>query len=134
MAPIAIVFGVLLGLLGPVLYFLSDPAKQSPTAFIPTGFGVVLIILGVVARNDKARMHAMHGAALVGLLGFAIPAFMVAKALIGGAEFDPVRHGGQATMAALCAVFLGLCVKSFINVRLARKKKEAEAQSNVPPA
>ena len=127
MAPLAIVFGVLLTLLGPVLYFLSDPAKQSPTAFIPSGFGIALIILGVLARNEKIRMHAMHGAALLGLIGLAVPAFMVARALGGGAEFEPVKHGGQLTMAVLCGVFEALCVKSFIDVRRARKQKEAEA-------
>lgn len=131
MAPIAMLFGVLLGVLGPSLYFLSDPEKQSLTAFIPSGFGLALIVLGVVARNDKFRMHAMHGAALVGLIGFAVPAFMVGRALISGAAFDPVRHGGQAVMAALCLIFLGLCVKSFIDARTARKQKEAETP---PPA
>ena len=129
MAPLAIVFGVLLPLLGPVLYFLSDPAKQSPTAFIPSGFGVALIILGVLARNDKFRMHAMHVAALLGLIGLAVPAFMVARALGGGAEFEPVKHGGQLTMAVLCGIFEALCVKSFIDVRRARKQNEGETAS-----
>jgi hypothetical protein len=129
MAPLAIVFGALLTLLGPVLYFLSDPAKQSPTAFIPSGFGVALIILGVLARNDKFRMHAMHVAALLGLIGLGVPAFMVGRALVGGAAFEPVKHGGQLTMAVLCGIFVALCVKSFIDVRKARKQKEAEAAS-----
>ena len=31
-------------------------------------------------------------------------------------------------MAVLCLVFLGLCVKSFIDARIARKQKEAESQ------
>jgi uncharacterized membrane protein len=129
MAPIAILFGVLLGLLGPLLYFLSDPAKQSLTALIPSGFGIGLFVCGIFARNEKARMHVMHAAAFLGLVGFAIPAFMVARSLIGGAEFDPVKHGGQIAMAALCLIFLGLCVKSFIDARIARKQKEAESQS-----
>src|SRR4051794_24272793 len=102
MAPIAIVFGALLVALGPILYFLSDPTKQSPTAFIPSGFGIALILCGVLARNEKIRMHVMHVAALLGLIGFAVPAFMVGRALAGGAEFEPVKHGGQLTMAALC--------------------------------
>ncbi|MSQ93246.1 MAG: hypothetical protein EXR98_01675 [Gemmataceae bacterium] len=119
---------MLLALLGPALYSLSTADERSLTALIPSGFGIVLIILGVVARNEKLRMHAMHGAALVGLLGFAIPAYMVGNVLIRGSEFEPIRHGGQATMAVLCLIFLGLCVKSFIDARIARKKKEAETQ------
>lgn len=131
MAPIAIIFGVLLGALGPALFFMSD--TQSPTAFIPTGFGVALLVCGIMARNEKLRMHAMHVAALLGLIGFGVPAFMVIKALAGGATFEPVRHGGQATMSALCLIFVGLCVKSFIDARVARKLKEAEAQPSAPP-
>jgi hypothetical protein len=129
MGSIAMVFGFLLTLLGPVLYFLSD--NPSGTAFIPSGFGVALINLGFAARFEKARMHVMHGAALIGLIGFVVPTFMVAKSLIGGNEFNPVRHGGQIAMAVLCLVFVVLCVKSFIDARIARKQKEAETP---PPA
>jgi hypothetical protein len=53
---------------------------------------------------------------------------MVARSLINGAEFDPVKHGGQIAMAALCLIFVGLCVKSFIDARIARKQKEAESR------
>jgi phosphoglycerate dehydrogenase-like enzyme len=130
MAPIAIVFGVLLALLGPALYLLSDPEKQSPTAFIPSGFGIVLIVFGVIARNEKFRMHAMHGAALIGLIGFGVPAYMVSAAWIRGVEFVAVKHGGQATMAELCLLFVGMCMGSFIQARIARKQTEAET----PPA
>jgi hypothetical protein len=126
MAPLAMVFGVLLTLLGPVLFFLSDPEKRSPTAFIPCIFGIILIVFGLIARNEKFRIHAMHGAALLGLVGFAIPTFMVIRALSLGAAFEPVKHGGQCAMAGLCLVFVGLCVKSFIDARVARKRKDAE--------
>jgi hypothetical protein len=137
MAPIAIFFGLLLSGLGPILYLLSDPAKQSLTAFIPTGFGIVLILCGVLAFNDKLRMHVMHLAALLGLIGFAMPAIMVPRAILNATEEKPVNPlsvGGQAVMGALCLVFLILCVKSFIDVRMARKKKEAETQAgSIPP-
>jgi hypothetical protein len=127
MAPIAIVFGVLLGALGPVLFFLSDPAKQSPTAFIPSGFGIALILCGVVALNDKFRMHAMHGAALLGLLGFAMPLGRVIYAATQANFQFGLAAGGSLAMSVLCLIFLALCVKSFVDARIARKKKEAEA-------
>jgi uncharacterized protein involved in response to NO len=126
MAPIAILFGILLSLLGPILFFLSDPDKQSPTAFIPTGFGIALVVCGIVALKERFRMHAMHAAALLGLIGFAVPAYMVIAALARGHAFESVKHGGQATMAVLCLIFLVLCIKTFIAARIARKKKEAE--------
>lgn len=128
----AILFGALLVVLGPVLYLLSEEASRSFTAFIPSGFGIALITLGLAARQDSLRMHMMHGAALLGLIGFAIPTFMVVRSLvINGHEFNAVRHGGQLTMAALCLIFVVLCIKSFIDARIARKQKEAESQ---PPA
>jgi len=130
MAPIAIVFGLLLSGLGPVLFFLSDPEKQSATAFIPTGFGVVLLLCGILALNEKLRMHAMHGAALVGLLGLLMPLGRVIYAATQPNFQFGLAAGGSLTMAALCGIFLALCIKSFIDVRIARKKKEAEASQS----
>ena len=131
MAPLAIGFGVLLSLLGPILYFLSEPERQSLTAFIPSGFGVALIVLGLIARNDKFRMHAMHGAALVGLLGFVLPLGRVLFAMTRENFQFGLAAGGSVAMSVICAIFLGLCVKSFIDVRRARKQKEgATAQGS----
>ena len=132
MAPIAILFGVLLTLLGGGVYAYSlatEPDRASMTSLIPAFFGISLIVLGVVARDEKKRMHAMHGAAMVGLIGFAIPAAMVILALIRGQAFQEgyeLRHGVQSIMAVLCAIFVGWCVKSFIDARKARKAREAQ--------
>ena len=117
---LAIFFGVLLAILGGVLFGLSDPERQRITALIPTLFGVLLIILGIVARNEKRRMHAMHGAALVALIGLVVPAFQAIRRLADGADFG-LAINGQIIMALLCAAFLFLCVKSFIAARRARK-------------
>jgi hypothetical protein len=133
MAPIAIVFGVLLAALGPILFFLSDPEKQSPTAFIPSAFGVLLIICGILARNEKLRMHAMHAAALVGLLGFLMPLGRVIYAATQPTFQFGLAAGGSLTMAVLSGVFLALCIKSFIDIRILRKKQAAEAQAIAPP-
>ena len=122
MSPIAIVFGVLLTALGVGLYATSD--SGSPTALIPAAFGVVLILLGLIARaGDKARKHAMHVAALVGLVGFVVPTARVVPALAGGAEINRAI-GGQIAMAVLCLAFVVLCVKSFIDARRARQAGE----------
>ena len=88
-------------------------------------FGIALFVLGVIAKagGDKVRMHTMLVAALLGLVGCAFPAYRAVSALIGGAEMN-LAIGGQVAMAVLCGVFLALCVKSFIDVRRARKAKE----------
>jgi len=121
MSSIAITFGSLLVLLGGALFGLSE--KQSPTAFIPSGFGLALIICGLLARKESLRKHAMHGAAMVGLLGFGGGLFQGIKNSLGGSATG-LAIGGQYAMAALCAIFVALCVKSFIDVRKARKARE----------
>lgn len=140
MAPIAILFGVLMMLLGGGLYVASvvrgmnQPDAETAavmvrglTALIPAAFGLILIVLGMIARNasDKARMHTMHAAALIGLLGVALPAWRVIKALTSDGELDWLPVGGNMGMIALSAIFLGLCIKSFIDARILRKSKEA---------
>jgi hypothetical protein len=124
MAPIAILFGVLLTLLGGGMYVYTE--MVSVTALIPAFFGLPLIVLGVIALNEKARKHAMHLAAMLGLIGFAIPAYMVIAGLIRGQEFNLAKQE-QAAMAVLCLIFVAWCVKSFIDVRMARKQREAQA-------
>ena len=129
MGPLTIGFGVALAVLGPVLYFLSDPEKQSGTAFIPSGFGLALIVLGVIALNEKFRKHAMHGAAVVGLLGIIMPLGRLIYAMTKPEFQFGLAPAGTIVMSVLCAIFLGWCVKSFIDARRARKQKEAEAGS-----
>jgi hypothetical protein len=144
MGRIAILFGSLLMLLGITLYAIAvtrgiywpeadphpdrHPALRSLTSLIPTAFGVVLLILGMIARNasDKARMHTMHAAALIGLLGVALPLWRIIAALTGTNPPNYLAVGGLVGMAVLCAVFLALCVKSFIDARIARKQRELQ--------
>jgi hypothetical protein len=119
-APIAITFGLLLSVLGVIVFGLAE--VKSPTALFPTYFGSALIILGLLARNDKLRMHAMHFAALLGLLGLIGG---VVKGIQALAADKPVTiWGGSFGMAALCGAFLVLCIQSFIAARRARKEKE----------
>lgn len=119
MSPIAILFGALLSALGVGLYFASE--SRSITALIPAFFGIALIVLGLIARNEKARKHAMHFAALLGLVGMAMPAYRVIRAVASGAEMN-LALWGQAGMAVLCGLFLVLCIRSFIAARRARKE------------
>lgn len=118
MAPVTIVFGVLLIGVGLVSYTMSDP--RAPTALIPAGVGVVLALLGALALVARARKHAMHVAVIVGLLGF----LAAAGRLVGGlaAGRTPTRLAGTslALMALLTGIFVALCVRSFIAARRSR--------------
>ena len=46
------------------------------TALIPAGFGALFLVLGLLALKASLRKHAMHVAAMLGLLGcaFTLPA------------------------------------------------------------
>jgi hypothetical protein len=95
---------------------------------IPAFAGGLLLLCGVVALNEKARMHAMHAAVLVGLLGFLAAggrgAMGLMKLLSEGADVNRRSLVFVWLMALLCGVFVVLCVNSFIQ---ARKRQRAEA-------
>jgi hypothetical protein len=125
MSKLATTFGILLVLLGLgvgvyTYTVLPDDIHRSPTAFIPAIFGLLLIICGVLAHNPKFRMHAMHFAALVGLVGCVLPLFMAIKKLAGGADYD-LAVVDQIAMGVISGLFVALCVRSFIAARRARK-------------
>jgi hypothetical protein len=117
--------GTLLIAVGALGYGLQDTDPRSRTALIPAGLGVVFIILGLLARKDSLRKHAMHFAALLGLLGFLMPAWRVIVGL-GNEEVRPLARRTQMAMAAVCLVFLGLCINSFIQARRARAQRVKE--------
>ncbi len=128
MADTSIIFGALLAILGAYGYFGAEADKRSLTALIPAGFGLVLILLGALARREALRKHAMHAAAAVALIGCLIAAGRFFFVLFTGGNVATTAGMSTATMAVLCGAFVGLCVKSFI---AARKRRKAETQA--PP-
>lgn len=113
----AIISGVILILIGIIGYVFSIvDGNTSLTALIPAAFGILLAILGFVAKSKESlRMHVMHVAVLIGLVGFIIPAWRVlstiSKINVSLALFS------QVAMSLVCLVFVILCVKSFIDAR-----------------
>jgi len=151
MAKISILFGILLILLGVIGYMGDGPSaatsdagtqaaaetssetssetpspKKSVTALIPTAFGGLLVLFGLLALKQSMRKHAMHGAVSVGLLGFLAGAGRGAMGLGKFFSGDPSLNQRSFLfvwlMAILCGVFVVLCVRSFI---AARKQSEA---------
>jgi hypothetical protein len=120
MAKMTVVIGVLLAVLGAGSYLWTG--SQHPTALIPLWFGLVLCLCGVLANteNSKRRMLWMHVAVTVGLIGFLGAASRIVIACIGTKALDAIAVGSQATMSLLCAIFVGLCVRSFIAARRSR--------------
>jgi hypothetical protein len=121
MAGVTIAMGLLLTLLGIGAYFATG--QQSVTALIPSFIGIPLALLGLLARDPGKRKTAMHIAVVLALLGFLGSArgFPAAIALASGEEVArPAAAVVQAVMAVLCAIYLVLAVKSFMNARKSR--------------
>ncbi len=123
MAKLTVSIGVLLAVLGAGSYLWTG--SQHPTALIPLWFGLVLALSGVLANteNPKRRMLWMHIAVTLGLIGFLGAAARVVMASIGstnGRPVDGIAIGCQAAMALVCAIFVGLCVRSFVAARRGR--------------
>jgi uncharacterized membrane protein len=123
MAKISIIFGLILIILGLISYL--GISSESITALIPTFLGIPVLILGFLALNEKYLKHAMHGAAVLMLLGFAgtIGGLIKFFQMLGGEVFE--RSSAitiQAIMAMICMIFLIFAIKSFVDAR--RKRSE----------
>ena len=119
MYAITILFGVLLVATG-VTVFINTGSTQK-TALIPAVLGGILMVCGILASNEARRMMAMHIAILIGLIGFIGAAATLFKE--GQAMAAVVS---KSITALLCATFVGLCVRSFIQARKAREAAEPE--------
>jgi hypothetical protein len=124
-----IVIGTGLILIGLQGYFdfggLLEVKERSPTALIPAAIGAVLVVCGILSRDDRLRKHVMHVAALVGVLGVFGALYRPLKALAQNGSIDltsvPVRL--QLMTALLCLVFVVMCVQSFVAARRARTSR-----------
>ena len=112
-----IILGSLLILIGLIGYGYGWTMTEhaSPTALIPAALGIVMMVLGFVAKaNEGLRKHLMHAAVLVALVGFVMTAwrllkmseFVVSAALIS-----------QLATALVCLLIVILAVRSFVAAR-----------------
>jgi len=124
MAKVTILFGVLLFLLGVVVWVVTG--RHAPTALIPAYVGIVLGILGLLARteNPKRRMLVMHIAvtlALLGFLGTAKSIWDFIQMERGRVFARPVAVEDKAVMSVMLLIYVLLCVRSFIKARRDRE-------------
>lgn len=125
MAKLSIAYGVIFIVMGLYSYF--GISSESITALIPAFFGVPMLIFGWLGLNEKYLKHAMHGAAVLTLLGFAgtVGGLIKFFKMLGGTEMErPAAVTVQAIMAILCLIFLVFAVKSFIDARKNRMISE----------
>jgi hypothetical protein len=132
---VSVVFGLLLIALGIWGYWggalglwaplgLTPPERLSGTALIPAYFGTALVVLGLLAFKENRLKHAMHGASVVGLLGLVA----AGGRLVATGNVTGVGGISLLTMSLLCAVFVALCVNSFVQAR--RRRRAASASTS----
>ena len=121
MPTLALVTGGVLVAIGLGTYL--GTGSQAPTALIPAALGVLIAIAGLLARNPRLRMHAMHVAVLVALLGVlgCIPGVLRLPALLGGTAERPVAVMAQLITFVICLAFVVSAVRSFIEARRSRE-------------
>ena len=110
--------GVILVVLGLVGFFSTG--TQSVTALIPTFFGIIFIILGIIAAKESSRKMAMHiamGLGLLGLIGSFPGLIKVFSLLTGGEVARPAAVLAQSVMAILLIIYLLMGIKTFIDAR-----------------
>lgn len=117
---VGIITAALLILLGIIGYLLGGDNK-SLTAFIPAIPGVLILLFSAISFKESLLKLGMHLAVLFGLLGFLAPLGRLVPTIIKGKFELGLATGSMILMAIICAGFVVLSVKSFIDVRKAKK-------------
>ena len=121
MASLAVLVGVALVAVGLGGYL--GTGGHTPHALIPAVIGLLLGASGLVARNERPRMHAMHFGVLVALLGAVgclRGVFQLPGLLSGTGNVPAVAVIEQCVTFVLCVAFVVTAVRSFIAARRAR--------------
>jgi|TARA_B100001063_G_scaffold240084_1_gene264569 hypothetical protein len=114
MAKTTIGFAAALIILGLLSWILTG--RSSATALIPSGFGLVLAVAGLIAMVDRYRKHALHAAAVISMLGIAGSLQRALPTAISGGELR-VATASQLLMTLFLLCFLVLLIRSFIMAR-----------------
>ena len=110
--------GAILTILGPFTYFVSGTSSFS--AFIPSIFGIIFLIIAKLASNEKIRPHAMHVGllvALAGVLGLAPMLLENGDDFIRGEASRPWAVFSQLITTIALVYFLTAGIQSFRSAR-----------------
>jgi hypothetical protein len=126
MARVTLIFAFLMVVLGEAGYLGTGSIHK--TALIPVWFGLALGLFGFLAlraKAEKPRMVFMHINVTIGLLGFLGAAVEAVRGYVSanaqGLAPDMIALSSKVTMAVLMAIYVGMCVRSFIAARRARQ-------------
>ncbi len=124
MTTLTLIVGAVLTLAGVLGYVLTG--AESLTALIPSAVGVLLIICGLLARNERFRRHAIHAAllvAVIGVLGSVMNVVRLGEVFAGTAE-RPTAVVLSTVMFVVLIVYIAAGVRSFIAARRGRAAQE----------
>ena len=110
--------GFFLILLGAAGYVLTG--AQSITALIPAFFGILILILAILAKKNSLHRHMMHAVMVIALLGFigSVSGVIKLLQLLGWQELArPAAAINQPIMSLICLTILIPGIKSFIDAR-----------------
>lgn len=127
MPKITIYYAVTLILLGIIAYLSSGMA--SITALIPAFFGVVFLVLGVMAMFENMRQNAMHVASILAFIAllFTVGGLFDIASMLSGEEIErPGAAVGKSFMAIFSLIYFVICLWSFIRARLLKKNDKQE--------
>ena len=116
----SVIVGIVLILIGVAgyIYGMSE-GRASVTALIPSFFGVVMLLLGVVSQvKESLRKHLMHVAVVIALIGFILTGGRLAMTF-SSLEMS-AAVASQAATAIVCLLFVILGVMSFTKARKER--------------
>lgn len=120
MTTVTQIVGAVLIALGVIAYVAT--AFASVTALFPALLGLVLLVLGLVARRASAHQHAIHAALVVALLG----ALGSLQPIGGLADAEAAAITSLVTIL-VCVVYIALGVRSFVAARKARERSGGAA-------
>lgn len=113
-----ILLGILLTILGAGTFALIRVSPARWAALLPALFGILFLLLGVLAQKKKNRyriiMYSACGLAFAAIIS-AAGGLMDTAALIAGQDIErPAAAVEEAISAVLCAGFLLITIKAFI--------------------
>ena len=114
---VGIMQGFFLVVLG-IIFYLFPEDKSSVTALIPSFIGLGLLIPGYLAyTNENMKMHAMHVAVLVSLIGTVGGAMGIQDAIAG--DWSRPRIA-RMILLLTCGEYMIFSIMSFRQARVKR--------------
>ena len=114
---VAMYTGIILVAMG-ALFYLFPEDKQSVTALIPSFIGLGLLIPGYLAyMNENMKMHAMHVAVLVALIGTLGGAMGIQDAIAGDWSRPTIA---RMILLLTCGEYMIFSIMSFRQARVKR--------------